>query len=127
MGPEGLKRAEEELNEAKAEHDKPIPTEILLDFAVPSVKSIAFIPVQSLQEQGTSRAAPVKVSKSESLAEHVQADGSPLPFFVEYDHVDVSNIALGRVDMLTPHNIQSDFVMVQAFFSLEKLPHRLRP
>ncbi|KAJ6575205.1 Metalloenzyme, LuxS/M16 peptidase-like protein [Mycena capillaripes] len=109
LGPEGLKNAEEELNEAKAEHDKPIPTEILLDFAVPSVKSIAFIPVQSLQEQGTGRAAPMKVTKSEALADHVQADGSALPFFVEYDHVD------------------SDFVMVQAFFSLEKLPNRLRP
>ncbi|KAJ7169964.1 Metalloenzyme, LuxS/M16 peptidase-like protein [Mycena filopes] len=109
LGPAGLKRAEQELEEAKAEHDKPIPTQILLDFAVPSVKSIAFIPVQSLQEQGTGRAAPMKVAKSEALAEHIQSDGSPLPFFVQYDHVE------------------SDFVSVQAFFSLTKLPHKLRP
>ncbi|KAJ7038105.1 Metalloenzyme, LuxS/M16 peptidase-like protein [Mycena alexandri] len=109
LGPDGLKKAEKELDEAKAEHDKPIPTQILLDFAVPSVKSIAFIPVQSLQEQGTGRAAPMKVAKSEALTEHVQSDGSALPFFVQYDHVE------------------SDFVSVQAFFSLTKLPHRLRP
>ncbi|KAF8216136.1 Metalloenzyme, LuxS/M16 peptidase-like protein [Mycena galopus ATCC 62051] len=109
LGPEGLKKAEKELDEAKAEHDTPIPTEILLDFAVPSVKSIAFIPVQSLQEQGTGRAAPTKATKSEALAEHIQSDGPALPFFVQYDHVE------------------SDFVSVHAFFSLENLPHRLRP
>ncbi|KAJ6503445.1 Metalloenzyme, LuxS/M16 peptidase-like protein [Mycena vitilis] len=109
LGAEGLKKAEQELEEAKAEHDKPIPTEILLDFAVPSVKSISFIPVQSLQEQGAGRAATAKVAKSEALAKHIQADGSALPFFVQYDHVE------------------SDFVTVQAFFSLAKLPHKLRP
>ncbi|KAJ7619113.1 Metalloenzyme, LuxS/M16 peptidase-like protein [Mycena polygramma] len=100
LGPEGLKKAAQELEEAKAEHDKPIPTEILLDFAVPSVKSISFIPC---------RAATAKVAKSEALAKHIQADGSALPFFVQYDHVE------------------SDFVTVQAFFSLAKLPHKLRP
>lgn len=93
LGPEGLKKAEKELEEAKAEHDKPIPTEILLDFAVPSVKSIAFIPVQSLQEQGTGRAAPTKALESEILSEHVQSDGSAVPFFVQYDHVEVSHSA----------------------------------
>lgn len=90
LGADGLKKAEKELEAAKAEHDKPIPTEILLDFAVPSVKSIAFIPVQSLQEQGTGRAAPTKAPKSEALSEHIQSDGSALPFFVQYDHVEVS-------------------------------------
>ncbi|KAJ6519911.1 Metalloenzyme, LuxS/M16 peptidase-like protein [Mycena sanguinolenta] len=109
LGPEGLAKAEKALDEAKAEHDKPIPTKILLDFAVPSVKSIAFIPVQSLQEQGTGRPAPTKVAKSETLVEHVQSDGSALPFFVQYDHVE------------------SDFVSVHAYFSLKTLPHRLRP
>ncbi|KAJ7630999.1 Metalloenzyme, LuxS/M16 peptidase-like protein [Roridomyces roridus] len=109
LGPEGLKKAETELEEAKAEHDKPIPTEILLDFAVPSVKSIAFIPVQSLQEPGTGRAPAARVPDSEALSEYIESDGSSLPFFVQYDHVE------------------SDFVSVHALFSLTKLPHRLRP
>ncbi|KAK7064154.1 Metalloenzyme, LuxS/M16 peptidase-like protein [Favolaschia claudopus] len=109
LGPEGLKKAEQELEAAKSEHDKPIPTEMLLDFAVPSVKSISFIPVQSLQEPGTGRGGPAKAIKSETLVEHIQSDGSPLPFFVQYDHVE------------------SDFVSVQAFFSLQQLPHHLRP
>ncbi|KAJ7487689.1 Metalloenzyme, LuxS/M16 peptidase-like protein [Mycena galericulata] len=109
LGPEGLKKAAKELEEAKAEHDTPIPTEILLDFAVPSVKSIAFIPVQSLQEPGTGRPAPTVVAKSEALSQHIQSDGPALPFFVQYDHVE------------------SDFISVHAFFSLVKLPHRLRP
>ncbi|KAJ7293661.1 Metalloenzyme, LuxS/M16 peptidase-like protein [Mycena rebaudengoi] len=108
LGPEGLAKAKKDLQEAKAEHDKPIPTEILLDFAVPSVKSIAFIPVQSVQEQGKGRADPVKTVNSE-LSKHIQADGSAVPFFVQYDHVE------------------SDFVSVHAFFSMAKLPDRLRP
>ncbi|CAK5280254.1 unnamed protein product [Mycena citricolor] len=107
LGPEGLKKAEEELAQAKAEHDTPIPTEMLLDFAVPDVKSIAFIPVQSLQEAGTGRSG-VKPASTE-LVKHVQANGAALPFFVQYDHVE------------------SDFVSVQGFFSLANIPDRLRP
>ncbi|KAJ7070954.1 Metalloenzyme, LuxS/M16 peptidase-like protein [Mycena amicta] len=109
LGEDGLKKAEKELADAKAEHDAPIPTQILLDFAVPSVKSIAFIPVESIQEPGTSRAASTNSIASDTLARHVQSDGPSLPFFIQYDHV------------------QSDFVTIQGFFSLAKLPDRLRP
>jgi Zn-dependent M16 (insulinase) family peptidase len=91
LGADGLKNAKKVLEEAKEEHEKPIPTELLLDFAVPSVKSIAFIPVQSLQEQGRGRAASMKAIESEPLTAHIQSDGSPLPFFVQYDHVEVSD------------------------------------
>ncbi|KAK7058884.1 hypothetical protein VNI00_001508 [Paramarasmius palmivorus] len=69
LGPEGLKKAEKELEEAKAEHDKPIPPEVLKEFSIPDVKSIAWIPVQT-------------------LAKHINADGQELPFFVQYDHVE---------------------------------------
>ncbi|KAJ7225434.1 Metalloenzyme, LuxS/M16 peptidase-like protein [Mycena pura] len=109
LGPEGLKKAEKELLDAKAEHDKPVPTKILLDFPVPSVDSIAFIPVQSHQEPGTGRAPLTNGIKCETLVEHIHSDGLSLPFFVQYDHVE------------------SDFVTVQGLFSLAKLPNRLRP
>ncbi|KAF7306997.1 hypothetical protein MIND_00492500 [Mycena indigotica] len=109
LGDSGLKKAAKELADAKAEHDRPIPPQMLLDFAVPNVKSIAFIPVQSTQEPGTRRAPSTNPIASPTLSKHIQADGTPLPFFVQYDHVE------------------SDFVTVQGFFSLEKLPNRLRP
>ncbi|KAF7436910.1 hypothetical protein PC9H_003744 [Pleurotus ostreatus] len=108
LGPKGLEEAEKELEAAKAEHDVPIPTEILKSFPVPDVKSIVWIPVQSVQEVGTGRKAGRAPSSTE-LSKHIESDGSPLPFFVQYDHV------------------QSDFVTVHAYFSLAHLPHRLRP
>ncbi|KAI0068340.1 hypothetical protein BV25DRAFT_1875780 [Artomyces pyxidatus] len=108
LGPEGLARVAKELEEAKAEHDKPIPTEVLKSFRVPDVKSISWIPVQSNQEPGVGRDSGPTVTEND-VHRHVGADGPPLPFFVQYDHV------------------KSDFVSVHAFLSLAKLPRHLRP
>ncbi|KAG6911895.1 hypothetical protein DXG01_000142 [Tephrocybe rancida] len=109
LGPEGLKKAEAELEDAKAKHDQPIPTEMLTSFPVPDVKSISWIPVQSVQEIGEGRTPKRQAPSAPDLKRHITSDGSPLPYFVQYDHV------------------QSDFVSVQAVFSLAKIPNRLRP
>lgn len=110
LGPAGLAEREQILEEAKAEHEKDIPTEILTSFPVPDVKSIAWIPVQSVQEKhGLEGRAPTATPNNAQLAKHIEQDGAPLPFFVQYDHV------------------KSDFVTVHAYFSLAKLPTRLRP
>jgi hypothetical protein len=89
LGPEGLARKAQELEEAKAEHDKPIPTEILKSFPVPDVKSISWIPVQSVQQAGTGRKGRAAASVQNDVSRHVNADGASLPFFVQYDHVKV--------------------------------------
>jgi Zn-dependent M16 (insulinase) family peptidase len=89
LGPSGLKKAEEELDEAKAEHDRPIPSDLLTSFPVPDVKSISWIAVQSLQERGKGRPSPSRAGIMQALAKHVQSDGTELPFFVQYDHVQV--------------------------------------
>ena len=87
LGPEGLARKAKELEEAKAEHDKPIPTEILKSFPVPDVKSISWISVQSVQQAGNGRKSRAGVEND--VSRHVNADGTSLPFFVQYDHVKV--------------------------------------
>lgn len=88
LGPEGLAQKAKELEEAKAEHEKPIPTEILKAFPVPDVKSISWIPVQSVQQAGTGR--PSRTPNVENdVSRHVSADGPPPSFFVQYDHVKV--------------------------------------
>ncbi|KAF7320399.1 hypothetical protein MKEN_00824700 [Mycena kentingensis (nom. inval.)] len=110
LGEEGLKLAEKELEDAKAEHDKPIPTEVLLDFAVPDVKSIAFIPVASMQEPGTSR---VKTARS------LPAKGWNDTFNL------MGRRCLSSCSMTTLRF--SDFVTLHGYFSLAKLPNRLRP
>jgi len=84
IGPEGLKDAVKLLEKAKAEHNKPIPDEILKAFPVPDVKSISWIPVDSVHEEGRLGA------RSESkLRKHLEGDGAPLPFSVAFDHVQV--------------------------------------
>ncbi|KAI0788552.1 Metalloenzyme, LuxS/M16 peptidase-like protein [Abortiporus biennis] len=111
LGPEGLAKAEKVLEEAKKEHDQEIPNDILKSFPVPDVKSIAWIPVQSVQQPGK---GPGRVARHDQLpnielTRHIESDGTPLPFFVEYDHV------------------HSDFVTVEAFISLADLPNDIRP
>ncbi|KAF9569657.1 hypothetical protein CPC08DRAFT_731821 [Agrocybe pediades] len=109
LGPEGLKKAEEELEQAKAEHSRTIPTELLTSFPVPDVKSISWIPVHSVQEPGKGRKIVYPPATDSALYKHIESDGKTLPFFVEYDHVE------------------SDFVSIHGIFSLDKLPDRLRP
>jgi len=88
LGLEGLKAAETDLQKAKLEHERPIPTDILTSFIVPDVKTISWIPVQSHLENGLGR-GPSPSTSDDSLSKHVLEDGSPLPFFVQYNHVQV--------------------------------------
>jgi hypothetical protein len=83
LGPKGLEAAAKLLEEAKAEHDKPIPDELLKAFPVPDVKSISWIPVDSVHEK-----SKVVVAESK-LRKHLEGDGDSLPFFIGFDHVQV--------------------------------------
>ena len=89
LGLEGLKKAKAELEMAKAEHEKAVPTDIITSFPVPDVKSISWLPVQSVQEPGVGRKLVHLSSASSPLSKHIDSDGKLLPFFVEYDHVEV--------------------------------------
>jgi hypothetical protein len=89
LGPEGLKKAGVELEAAKAEHGKVVPTEIITSFPVPDVKSISWLSVQSLQEPGIGRNPIHQAPASSPLSKYIDSDGESLNFFVEYDHVEV--------------------------------------
>jgi Zn-dependent M16 (insulinase) family peptidase len=93
LGSEGLAQKAKELEEAKAEHEKPIPAEVLKSFPVPDVKSISWIPVQSVQQAGTGRQSRTSTVENE-VSRHVTMDGPPPAFFVQYDHVKVHSISL---------------------------------
>lgn len=95
LGPEGLAKAQQELDEAKAAHDEAIPEEVLQAFPVPDVKSISWIPVQSVQEGSSSQTSPLNRHDNSQLLRHINSDGDKLPFFVQFDHADVS--ALSRM------------------------------
>ena len=100
LGPDGLAEKAKELEDAKAEHDRPIPTEILKSFPVPDVKSISWIPVQSVQQVGTGRKGRA-ASVENDVSRHVNADGASLPFFVQYDHVKVRTSSIPTCLKLT--------------------------
>lgn len=89
LGSEGLAKAGQELEAAKAEHDLPIPKDILTSFPVPDVKSISWIPVKSVQEMGKGRSVASRPLLQSDLAKHIESDGEPLSIFVQYDHVKV--------------------------------------
>ena len=89
LGSDGLEKAKLALEMAKAEHGKPIPQEVLTSFPVPSVDTISWIPVESVQERGIGRSHTTTRTNLTELGAHIENDGSPLPFFVQYDHVEV--------------------------------------
>lgn len=98
LGPTGLKAAAELLEKAKAEHNKPIPDEILKAFPVPDVKSISWIHVDSVHGEGKAVAAESKLRK------HIEGDGGPLPFSIGFDHVQVWKLLSQKWSTLLTYN-----------------------
>lgn len=111
LGPDGLKKLEEQLEAAKKENDKPIPDEMLKQFKIPATDSIKWIPV------GTAQVLPTPSSPSEKAATtaygiqvtttpdaldkkvqaHVDADPATLPYFVQFDHVSSAFVSISLV------------------------------
>ena len=89
------------------------------------MKSISWIPVQSVQQAGAGRKSG-GATVANDISRHVSGDGPPLPFFVQYDHVKVRTL-ISLPNQAQSSRIQSDFVSVQALLSLAKLPSHLRP
>ena len=89
LGPDGLKKAEADLEAAKLEHGKVVPTDLITSFPVPDMKCVSWHSVQSVQEPGTDRKTVHQTSGSSPLSKYVESDGETLPFFVQYDHIEV--------------------------------------
>jgi phage-related protein len=88
MGPEGLNEAARTLTAAIEVHNEKIPTSLITSLSVPGVKSISWIPVQSVQQKGIGREA-LSTGLRSGLGMHLASDDNDLPFFVQYDHVKV--------------------------------------
>jgi Zn-dependent M16 (insulinase) family peptidase len=99
LGPRGLEKATKELEDAKKEHENPIPSQILTSFPVPDVRSISWIPVQGVRNDPIApNGSPLEARNTDGsrLEEHVKRDGTSLPFFVHF-----SNVAVGACDIKT--------------------------
>lgn len=114
LGPEGLKHLEEVLEGAKAENDRDIPPAMLTSFKVPNVDSIKWITVGTATNETTASASANALQNSNTVIidgqvqQHIKNDDSPLPFFVQWDHV------------------KSAFVTVTLLFNTNHIPSHLR-
>lgn len=105
LGPEGLKKMQEKLDEAKAENDREIPTELLAGFKVPPTESIHFVNTSS------ARSGPaLKIGRPQNRFQKiVDADHKDNPLFLDFEH------------------IPSNFVRVYLMIATETVPLELLP
>ncbi|KAF8337466.1 Metalloenzyme, LuxS/M16 peptidase-like protein [Cantharellus anzutake] len=111
LGPVGLEKLKKILEDAKTEHDRPIPSEVLTSFPVPDVSTISWIPVDSARNESgkvTSRGRPPNAA-STSVEDYLTKDPASVPYFIQFDHV------------------KSHFITVSAYLSTAKVPPQLKP
>lgn len=105
LGPEGLKKLERRLAEAKADNDKEIPNEIFDSFKVPDTKSIHFIPTLTARS-GLAR----QIGRLENpIQKVIDSETADLPLFIHFEHV------------------QTNFVHITLIMGTESIPVPLRP
>jgi Zn-dependent M16 (insulinase) family peptidase len=105
LGPEGLKRMQDKLDQAKAENDKVIPADLLAGFKVPSTESIHFV------KTSPARSGPaLDVGRPQNKYQKIiDADSSVNPLFLDFEH------------------IPSNFVRIYFIISTQNLPLELLP
>ena len=105
LGPGGLKKEGEKLEQAKEENDLPIPEELLGHFKVPPTDSIHFVSTPS------ARSGPaLKIGRPQNKYQKiVEADSHNSPLFIDFEH------------------IPSNFARVSLVIGTENLPLELRP
>nr|POE63152.1 uncharacterized protein c3h1.02c [Quercus suber] len=105
LGEDGLKRLAEELRKAQETNDKPIPTEVLGKFPIPSTDSIHFIPTVTARA-GAAKDMGKLDNEIQKLLDQNQ-DGSPL--FIHFEH------------------IPSNFVRIKLILGTALVPVELKP
>ncbi|KAJ1023179.1 hypothetical protein NDA16_003332 [Ustilago loliicola] len=137
LGEEGLKKLEEQLEEAKKENDRPIPDDVLKQFKIPSTDSIKWIPVGTAQvlpvatspaggkgEEATAYRIKVATKPNEldsQIQKHVDSDSASLPYFVQFDHVSSAFVSISLVFGTTdlPKELRSQMQLyLSVLFSL---------
>jgi Zn-dependent M16 (insulinase) family peptidase len=105
LGPDGLKKMQEKLDQAKAENDREIPAEVLGKFKVPSTDSIHFVSTSSARA-GLGKEIGRTNSKFQKIIDN---DAKDVQLFLDFEH------------------IPTNFARVNMIISTETLPDELRP
>ncbi|KAL9112460.1 MAG: hypothetical protein Q9227_003302 [Pyrenula ochraceoflavens] len=105
LGEEGLKERESALEKAKTENDRPIPSELLGQFKVPSVDSIRFVDTTAAKAGSASRH---KQNPDNIIQKIVDADDN-VPLFLHFE------------------NIASNFIRIRFIIATKHIPLEIRP
>ncbi|KAK4055201.1 hypothetical protein OIV83_000481 [Microbotryomycetes sp. JL201] len=118
-GEEGLAKLAKEIEDAQAENDKEIPSQVISQFKVPDVKGIQWINVESARSRGVAYEDGMPANE---VQEHVDADGVDLPLFVQFDHINSQFIEVSVVlfpDEATSQELRALLsIYLDSFFSL---------
>lgn len=125
LGCEGLTKKKEKIENAIADNSKQIPEGLLPVSSPTSYESIQWTPVRTVQAGKKLLPFSGASVEDDELQKHLNADGAELPFFMQFDHVQVVSYELPCRILLI--QFKSDFVMVTALLSLATLPDNLRP
>ena len=126
LGPEGLSKLRRIVGDAKAENDTPIP-EDLFGESVADLNTISWVPVQTVQEGRKLLPTTNRVVEDIQLKEYIASDGSELPFFVQFDNIQVSDQIQETEGSSLIMISQSEFITVSAWLSLASVPDHLLP
>ena len=105
LGEKGLQELADKLEKAKAENDKPIPQELLEEFAIPGTESIHFMDTTTARS-----GAALKAGRPDNkIQKLIDADKSDSSLFIHFEH------------------IPSSFVQLAVLISADSVPVQLRP
>lgn len=105
LGPQGLKKLEKKLEEAKAMNDVEIPRELLEKFPIPSAESIHFIETTTARS-GAARTLGVPMNGAQK---RIDQDLPDLPVFIQFE------------------DVSTKFVHITLLLSTEQVPVEKRP
>jgi Zn-dependent M16 (insulinase) family peptidase len=117
LGPDGLKRMAEKLEQAKAENDREIPKGMLEKFKVPSTESIHFVTTSP------ARVGPaLKVGRPRNKYQKiVDIDGKDIPLFMDFEHIPSNFVRINLI--VSTQGLPLDLlpllsIYMEAFFSI---------
>ncbi|KAF2112386.1 metallopeptidase [Lophiotrema nucula] len=91
FGEDGLKKLAQQLEDAKAENDKPIPEKYLVDLPVPGTDSIHFFDTVTARS-GLAKKLGVPENEIQKIIDN---DAKNLPLFIHYEHIPTSFVTFG--------------------------------
>jgi Zn-dependent M16 (insulinase) family peptidase len=117
LGPEGLKKMQEKLDEAKAENDREIPTDLLGKFQVPSTESIHFVSTSGARA-GLAQEIGRRNNKFQKI---IDDDSKDVSLFLDFEHIPTNFARVNMIistDTLPVELLPLLSIYMEAFFNL---------